>query len=284
MSRPRAAQPLQARRQQLQEQPRVLRRRRARVSDSSHGSGTWKTILVGGLNNGGKGYYALDVTDPLAPKGMWEFKWSDTCYDAASASTAGADCHLGKSFGRPLISKLADGPGWCMVTSGYNNVNATAQGRRRQGLPVRPERRHGQIIYKIATERRRRDHAQRAGADQQLRRQGGDRQHDAARLRHRRAAATSGASTSTTTRRRPDARRPSSAPQRKRAACLSRSPMRPELTQLGGKPMVFVATGKLLGATGHDRRAGAVDLRHRRSGDRLAPPSRTCARPSRRWR
>jgi hypothetical protein len=23
----------------------------------------WKTILVGGLNNGGRGYYALDITD-----------------------------------------------------------------------------------------------------------------------------------------------------------------------------------------------------------------------------
>ena len=36
--------------------------------------GRWKTILVGGLNAGGKGYYALDMTDPRTPKGMWEFK------------------------------------------------------------------------------------------------------------------------------------------------------------------------------------------------------------------
>lgn len=28
----------------------------------------WKTILVAGLNKGGKAYYALDVTDPDAPK------------------------------------------------------------------------------------------------------------------------------------------------------------------------------------------------------------------------
>ena len=35
---------------------------------------SWKTILVGGLNSGGKGYYALDVTDPAAPKVLWEFK------------------------------------------------------------------------------------------------------------------------------------------------------------------------------------------------------------------
>ena len=31
-------------------------------------SGTqWKTIIVGGLNRGGKGYYALDITDPANP-------------------------------------------------------------------------------------------------------------------------------------------------------------------------------------------------------------------------
>ena len=48
--------PLQAGRQQLPQHPRVLRRRRAererRVDD---GTGAWKTILVGGLNDGGRG-------------------------------------------------------------------------------------------------------------------------------------------------------------------------------------------------------------------------------------
>ena len=40
------------------------------------GTGNWRTILVGGLNAGGKGYYAIDVTDPsvLPPKALWEFK------------------------------------------------------------------------------------------------------------------------------------------------------------------------------------------------------------------
>ena len=76
------------------------------------GSGTWKTILVGGLNNGGKGYYALDVTDPLAPKGLWEFKWnSAVCPWAAGNTPIGAavgntsDCHLGQTYGRPLITQ-----------------------------------------------------------------------------------------------------------------------------------------------------------------------------------
>src|SRR5690606_38885251 len=32
----------------------------------------WHTILVAGLNKGGRGYYALDITDPDNPKSLWE--------------------------------------------------------------------------------------------------------------------------------------------------------------------------------------------------------------------
>jgi type IV pilus assembly protein PilY1 len=67
----------------------------------------WKTILVGGLNHGGRGYYALDVTDPANPKALWEF----------------TDANMGYSYGNPVISKLADGQWVVMVTSGYNNAD-----------------------------------------------------------------------------------------------------------------------------------------------------------------
>ena len=40
----------------------------------------WKTILVGGLGKGGRGYYALDITDPAAPKALWEFTHADLGY------------------------------------------------------------------------------------------------------------------------------------------------------------------------------------------------------------
>lgn len=66
----------------------------------------WKTILVGGMNAGGRGYYALDVTDPLAPKAMWEY----------------TDTNLGYTFGNPEIAKLKDGTWVVMVSSGYNNL------------------------------------------------------------------------------------------------------------------------------------------------------------------
>ncbi|MGA0612368.1 pilus assembly protein [Caldimonas sp. KR1-144] len=81
----------------------------ADVYDPS-GTGGWKTILIGGLNAGGRGYYALDVTDPSAPIGLWEY---------SSAN----DSDLGLSFGNPVVTKLKDGSWVVAFTSGYNNVS-----------------------------------------------------------------------------------------------------------------------------------------------------------------
>jgi type IV pilus assembly protein PilY1 len=70
------------------------------------GTATWKTILVGALGRGGRGYYALDITDPTSPKALWEF----------------TDANLGYSYGSPQIAKLADGTWVVLVSSGYNNI------------------------------------------------------------------------------------------------------------------------------------------------------------------
>ncbi|MBS4097547.1 MAG: PQQ-binding-like beta-propeller repeat protein [Sulfuricella sp.] len=80
--------------------------------------GSWKTILVGGLNGGGRGYYALDVTDPVSPKGLWEFT-----YDTAAGGGYIKDANLGYTFGNPVITKKVDGTWVVLVTSGYNNVS-----------------------------------------------------------------------------------------------------------------------------------------------------------------
>ncbi len=76
----------------------------------------WKTILVAGLNGGGRGYYAMDITDPANPTLLWEF-----------TTTAGIgktqDDDLGYSYGQPVITKKADGTWVVLVTSGYNNVS-----------------------------------------------------------------------------------------------------------------------------------------------------------------
>ena len=78
--------------------------------------GSWHTVLVGGLNAGGRGYYALDVTNPSSPQALWEF-----CSDSTLCALADAD--LGYSYGNPIITKRAsDGRAIVLLTSGYNNV------------------------------------------------------------------------------------------------------------------------------------------------------------------
>lgn len=89
-----------------------------RTSGAAPGAPDWRTILVGGLGKGGRGYYALDVTDPtswtsetaVAGKVLWEF----------------TDPRMGYSFGEPRVVKTAK-YGWTMLfSSGYNNSDGKA--------------------------------------------------------------------------------------------------------------------------------------------------------------
>lgn len=88
----------------------------------------WHTLLVGNLRNGGRGVYALDVTDPTTvtetnagSKVLWEFS-SDTpkptsgCY-SNSGSCDPAD--LGFTYGQPNIGRLANGKWVVLVPGGY---------------------------------------------------------------------------------------------------------------------------------------------------------------------
>ncbi|WP_020652286.1 pilus assembly protein [Massilia niastensis] len=87
-------------------------------------NGVWKTVLVAGLNGGGRGYYALDVTDPHDPKALWEL-----CADPAVCSGANLEPQIGYSFGNPQFGIVKDGAGterWVVfLTSGYNNIPGT---------------------------------------------------------------------------------------------------------------------------------------------------------------
>ena len=123
------------------------------VGDAYDGA-AWKTVLVAGLNGGGRGYYAIDVTDPVAPKALWEFKWDPSVCPALPAFAAGntSDCHLGYTFGKPLLSKLADNSWVVMFTSGYNNVNAPVDpAGDGKGYLYVLDAFSGQIRYKIPT-------------------------------------------------------------------------------------------------------------------------------------
>lgn len=78
----------------------------------------WKTILVSGLNGGGKGYFALDITNPAHPIALWEF----------------TDANLGYTYGNPKVVKLKptlsypSGQWVVLLSSGYNNDTGDGQG------------------------------------------------------------------------------------------------------------------------------------------------------------
>jgi type IV pilus assembly protein PilY1 len=82
--------------------------------------GAWKTILVGGLNAGGRGYYAIDITNPNSPKGLWE-----VCADPTGVlQCTDKDDNIGFTYGQPIITKRpTDGKWVVIVSSGYNNVS-----------------------------------------------------------------------------------------------------------------------------------------------------------------
>ena len=76
----------------------------------------WRTILLGGLGNGGRAVFALDVTNPCAfdaNKVLWEF---------SSAN----DADLGYTHARPLMAKLNNGQWAAVVANGYNSANGHA--------------------------------------------------------------------------------------------------------------------------------------------------------------
>ncbi len=72
--------------------------------------GDWHSVLVGSLNKGGKGIYALDVTDPTtvteanaSSKVLWEITNTTPGTDAASGA---GFADLGYTFSRPTIARL----------------------------------------------------------------------------------------------------------------------------------------------------------------------------------
>jgi type IV pilus assembly protein PilY1 len=116
-------------------------------------SSDWRTILVAGLNSGGIGYYALDITDPL-PSGvkvLWEFTNRGVCYTDPEIALGDktSDCHLGLSYGNPIIAKRnSDGKWVVIVTSGYNNTVGGGDGK---GYLYILEAHTGKILNRLTT-------------------------------------------------------------------------------------------------------------------------------------
>ena len=113
--------------------------------------GSWKTVLVGGLNRGGRGYYALDVTDPDAPKALWEL-----CADPAVCSGDNLEPELGYTFGNPQFGTIQEGDRetWVVfLTSGYNNIPGSdgVNGGTGAGWLLVVDLATGKVKYRIST-------------------------------------------------------------------------------------------------------------------------------------
>lgn len=73
----------------------------------------WRTILVGTLRAGGKGIFALDITDPDDIKLLWELDQNSAVFKDKVKP--------GYSFSKPTIARLHNGR-WAVVTgNGYEN-------------------------------------------------------------------------------------------------------------------------------------------------------------------
>ncbi|HQS58189.1 MAG: hypothetical protein B7Y56_04490 [Gallionellales bacterium 35-53-114] len=83
---------------------------------TDNATAVWKTILVGGLGGGGRGYFALDITIPAAPVLLWEFT-------TTTGIGVAKNDNLGYSYAQPVITRKTDGTWVVLVTSGYNNVS-----------------------------------------------------------------------------------------------------------------------------------------------------------------
>ncbi|HKR35402.1 MAG TPA: PilC/PilY family type IV pilus protein [Steroidobacteraceae bacterium] len=86
-------------------------------------NGHWHTVLVGGLNKGGQGIYALDITKPSTfdeSNVLWEF-------NDVGAGTPGdtGDSDLGMTYSRPAIVRLNTGKWAAVFGNGYNNSDTT---------------------------------------------------------------------------------------------------------------------------------------------------------------
>lgn len=80
----------------------------------------WISLLIQGYREGGRGYFALDVTDPTQPKYLWEISHERRCEAeagcvASSATDRSNDfCYLGNTFSRPALGTV--------YLEGYNGV------------------------------------------------------------------------------------------------------------------------------------------------------------------
>ena len=97
-----------------------------------------KAILIFGLRRGGDHYIALDVTDRLSPKFLWEISPSERVYETTKYPTTDYK-ELGQTWSTPEIGRVKNGDGekWVLfIAAGYDTnqdnipvLNSDTKGR-----------------------------------------------------------------------------------------------------------------------------------------------------------
>ncbi|WP_282257990.1 PilC/PilY family type IV pilus protein [Stenotrophomonas sp. PS02301] len=77
-------------------------------------NGAWRTVLVGTMGRGGRGVFALDVTDPDQVSLLWQ-------HDARALPGMGA------SVGKPLVGQIADGDWRVVLGNGPDSADGVAR-------------------------------------------------------------------------------------------------------------------------------------------------------------
>ncbi|MGA9335690.1 MAG: PilC/PilY family type IV pilus protein, partial [Rudaea sp.] len=75
-------------------------------------NGAWHSVLIGSLRLGGRGIFALDVTDPNSPSLLWEVN-----------NTMSGFADLGYTYSLPNVLRLSTGQWVVAVPSGYFPLN-----------------------------------------------------------------------------------------------------------------------------------------------------------------
>lgn len=88
------------------------------------GTATWHTVLVGTLGGGGRGVFALDITNPDLSN---EDATSGSDIKVLWEKDASADNDLGDSFSRATIVQLNDDAWYAVFGNGYNSENGVAK-------------------------------------------------------------------------------------------------------------------------------------------------------------
>ena len=86
--------------------------------------GAWKTVLVGTLGGGGRGVFALDITDPTS-FGPTKVLW-DKAVTGDNNINITDDADLGYTYGQASIGRLANGQWAAIFGNGLNSGNKRA--------------------------------------------------------------------------------------------------------------------------------------------------------------